>query len=52
MKENTNQKWLNADMQLTDETNTKQPSCQNCRWVGCRNYGWNKPVCNKYIKEY
>ena len=26
-------------------------SCETCRWVGCRNYGKDLDLCNKYIKS-
>lgn len=26
-------------------------SCANCRWVGCKNYGWDRPICTKYIPD-
>lgn len=26
-------------------------SCKTCRWIGCRNYGWDRQTCMKYIPE-
>jgi hypothetical protein len=26
-------------------------NCETCRWVGCRNYGHDRPACIKYIPE-
>lgn len=26
-------------------------TCENCRWVGCRNYGHCLPACTKHILE-
>jgi hypothetical protein len=26
-------------------------NCETCRWVGCRNYGYDRPACIKYIPE-
>lgn len=26
-------------------------NCKNCRWAGCRSYGYDRPACTKHIKE-
>ena len=31
------------------ETKKSYPSCQNYRWVGYKNYGWDKGTCSKHI---
>jgi hypothetical protein len=27
----------------------KCKSCKNCRWVGCKHYGYDYATCEKYI---
>jgi hypothetical protein len=26
-------------------------TCENCRWVACKNYGWKRPICINYIPD-
>lgn len=26
-------------------------SCKNCKWCSCRNYGYDRPACNMWIKD-
>lgn len=40
---------INADKKEDEMPNIK--TCENCKWVGCRNYGHNLPACTKHILE-
>jgi len=31
--------------------NNMNKSCMNCIWCSCRNYGYNREICFKYISE-
>ena len=49
-------KILSNDTQLKGENMEKDkkaegPSCKNCEWAGCKDYGKDKHSCDKYIKE-
>jgi hypothetical protein len=27
-------------------------SCESCRWVACKHYGWKRPTCINYIPDH
>lgn len=45
-------KELHADKLKEIEVQKKIKSCQYCRWVACKNYGYDKPICDKFINEW
>lgn len=34
------------------EIQKKIKNCKHCRWVACKNYGYAKPICNKFINKW
>jgi hypothetical protein len=39
-------------MEKVNKEKSSVVSCANCRWVACKNYGYeNKPTCIHFIKD-
>lgn len=37
---------------LSRPDSRKVKSCMTCKWVACRNYGWDRQPCMSYIPEH
>lgn len=40
-----------TNLRKTEKNRSNNPkrSCFNCRWVGCKHFGYDRAACSKYI---